>query len=171
MEINGGLRKNAAWIWNPNHRRLSRCIYPSLRSETIWSKIHKLQATMHFARPHGDKIPTCITARASHTCRDVCRNRWPAKAGKPFPAFSAHVQPAILRIWQEAHVAHVHTAVLLWHVQMCCLKLLGLRNIHHSWTHFHRISIMQTHAVCEIYLCITTHLTLRRDYTLIAWRP
>ena len=29
----------------------------------------------------------------------------PAVAGKTFPAFPAHAQPAILRIWQEAHGA------------------------------------------------------------------
>ena len=48
-------------------------------------------------------IPVCITARASRTCRDACRDRLPAVAGKTFPAFPAHAQPAILRIWQEAH--------------------------------------------------------------------
>ena len=35
-------------------------------------------------------IPACITARASRTCRDACRDRLPAVAGKPFPAFPAH---------------------------------------------------------------------------------
>ena len=49
-------------------------------------------------------IPVCITARTSHTCRDACRVRKPAVAGKTFPAFPAHAQPAILRIWKEAHV-------------------------------------------------------------------
>ena len=48
-------------------------------------------------------IPACITARASCTCRDACRDRQAAVAGKSFPAFPAHEQPAILRIWQEAH--------------------------------------------------------------------
>ena len=37
------------------------------------------------------------------TCRDACRNCQPAVAGKTFPAFPMHTQPAILRIWQEAH--------------------------------------------------------------------
>ena len=44
-------------------------------------------------------ISTCITARASRTCRDACRDLWSAVAGKTFPAFPAHAQPAILRIW------------------------------------------------------------------------
>ena len=48
-------------------------------------------------------IPACITARASRKCRDACRDRKPVVAGKTFPAFPAHAQPAILRIWQEAH--------------------------------------------------------------------
>ena len=34
------------------------------------------------------------------TCRDTWRD---AVAGKTFPVFPAHAQPAILRIWQEAH--------------------------------------------------------------------
>ena len=48
-------------------------------------------------------IPPCIAERASRTCRDACRDRQPAVAGKTFPAFPAHAQPTILRIWQEAH--------------------------------------------------------------------
>ena len=38
-------------------------------------------------------IPACITARASRTCRDACRDRLPAVAGKTFPAFPAHAHP------------------------------------------------------------------------------
>ena len=38
-------------------------------------------------------IPACITARASRTCRNVCRDRLPAVAGKTFPAFPAHAHP------------------------------------------------------------------------------
>ena len=30
-------------------------------------------------------------------------------AGKTFPAFPAHAQPAILRIWQEAHWGNHHS--------------------------------------------------------------
>ena len=52
---------------------------------------------------HYIAIPACITARAWRTCRDACRDRLPTVAGKTFPAFPAHAQPAILRIWQEAH--------------------------------------------------------------------
>ena len=29
-------------------------------------------------------------------------------AGKTFPAFPAHAQPAVLQIWQEAHMAIRH---------------------------------------------------------------
>ena len=35
-------------------------------------------------------IPSCITARASRTCRDACRDRLPAVVGKTFPAFPAY---------------------------------------------------------------------------------
>ena len=38
-------------------------------------------------------IPACITARASRTCRDACRDRLPAVAGKTFLAFPAHAHP------------------------------------------------------------------------------
>ena len=38
-------------------------------------------------------IPACITARASRTCRDACRDRLPAVTGKTFPAFPAHAHP------------------------------------------------------------------------------
>ena len=44
-----------------------------------------------------------MTARAWHTCRDACRDRLPAMAGKTFREFPAHAQPANIRIWQEAH--------------------------------------------------------------------
>ena len=38
-------------------------------------------------------IPACITARASRTCRDACRDRLHAVTGKTFPAFPAHAHP------------------------------------------------------------------------------
>ena len=38
-------------------------------------------------------IPTCITARAWRTCRDACRDRLHAVAGKTFLAFPAHAHP------------------------------------------------------------------------------
>ena len=41
-----------------------------------------------------------ITARAWHTCRDAYRDHLPSVAGKTFPAFPAHAQHAILRIWR-----------------------------------------------------------------------
>ena len=57
----------------------------------------------HFPRHRGLAIQTCITARASRTCRDagIGSQRFPLKsvARKTFPAFSAHAQPTNLRIW------------------------------------------------------------------------
>ena len=38
-------------------------------------------------------IPACITARASRTCRDACRDRLPAVAEKTFSAIPAHAHP------------------------------------------------------------------------------
>ena len=49
-------------------------------------------------------IPTCITARAvMHG--GIANLRFPLNlmAGKTFTTFAAHAQPAIVRIWQEAH--------------------------------------------------------------------
>ena len=60
-----------------------------------------------FKGNHYLAIPACITARASRTCRDACRDRWHAVRGKTFPAFPEHAQPAILRIWQEAHGQYI----------------------------------------------------------------
>ena len=55
-------------------------------------------------------IPACITARASRTCRDVCRltRSLTHGGGEMFPAFPAHAQPSILRIWQEVHGVSNH---------------------------------------------------------------
>ena len=60
-----------------------------------------------FPRHCGSAIPTFITARVWPTCRDACRDRFLAVSfevgdGTTFPAFPAHAQPAVLRIWQEA---------------------------------------------------------------------
>ena len=56
----------------------------------------------------GLAILTCITARASRTCRDACRDRYLAVffevgGGENVPGILAYAQPAILCIWQEAH--------------------------------------------------------------------
>ena len=46
-----------------------------------------------FKGKRGLAIPACITARASRTCRDACRDCLPTVAGKTFPAFPAHAHP------------------------------------------------------------------------------
>ena len=57
-----------------------------------------------FPRHSGLAILACITTRAWRTCRDACRDRQIAVclksvAGKAFPAFLAHAQPVVVRIW------------------------------------------------------------------------
>ena len=47
----------------------------------------------NFKRNRYSAIPACITARASRTCRDACRDRLPVVAGKTFPTFPAHAHP------------------------------------------------------------------------------
>ena len=39
---------------------------------------------------------------------------WIRRRGKTFPAFPAHAQPAILRIWQEAHECTDYVIGTLW---------------------------------------------------------
>ena len=55
----------------------------------------------YFPRHRGLVIPR-------RTCHDACRDRWlvvffEVAAGKTFPAFTAHAQSVILRIWYEVH--------------------------------------------------------------------
>ena len=58
---------------------------------------HRLQRKP-LVRETGIHIGTCVT----HVPWCISESLT-AVAGKIFPAFPAHVQPAILRIWQEAH--------------------------------------------------------------------
>ena len=58
---------------------------------------HRLKRKPPVSDP-GMHDGTCVT-HVPGTCRDL----WPAVAGKTFPAFPAHAQTTILRIWQEAH--------------------------------------------------------------------
>ena len=43
-------------------------------------------------------IPACITARASRSCRDACRDRLPTMAGKTFPVFYVYGKRPIAAI-------------------------------------------------------------------------
>ena len=62
----------------------------------------------HFPRHRLQRKPQVSDPGMHHgTCRDACRDRLRAMAGKTFPVFLAHAQPAILRIWQEAHVESI----------------------------------------------------------------
>ena len=83
---------------------------------------------------------TCVTH-----ARGVCRDRLPALAGKTCPVFPAHAQPAILRIWQEAHASmsfsqhssHMFQGQFLWRFDIC---ISGIRLI----KMFIRISIQKS---------------------------
>ena len=68
-------------------------------------------------------------ARALRTCRDACRDRYPAVVGKTFPAFPAHAQPAILRIGQEAHGKIVHNEYLMANSSMRDLILENVKRV------------------------------------------
>ena len=64
-------------------------------------------------RPTSKKTASCRSRHASWHVRDaravmhvgIAKSR----GGETFPAFPAHVQPAILRIWKEAHVLEGHS--------------------------------------------------------------
>ena len=73
-------------------------------------------------------IPACITARAWRTCRDACRDRLHAVAGKTFPAFPAHAHTQfyvsgkrpIRKIIRNVCAVHsggmsLHTHMVLFH--------------------------------------------------------
>ena len=65
------------------HGRLTRSIMLRMRRE--WRE--------RFSPPPISKetvIPACLTARASRTCRDACRDHLPVVAGKTFSEFPAH---------------------------------------------------------------------------------
>ena len=67
-------------------------------------RLHR-ECRQRFSRHRGLAIPTCITAHAWRTYRDVCRNAdylFPLKsvAEKTFPAFPVHAPLAILGNWQ-----------------------------------------------------------------------
>ena len=56
---------------------------------------------------------------------NVCRDRKPAMAGKTFPAFPAHAQPTILRIWREAHSLNLYTINPLGHMNWISYWRIG----------------------------------------------
>ena len=69
---------------------------------------HRLQRKPPVSDPgmhHGTCVthmPWCMPGSLTHS------------VGKTFPAFPAHAQPAILRIWQEAHWLHLHMMWYQW---------------------------------------------------------
>ena len=75
----------------------------------------------------GNVFPATTIKRSRHASRHVrdaravmhagiANQQFPLKsvAGKTFPAFPAHAQPAILRIWQEAHWSSSHSLNQWW---------------------------------------------------------
>ena len=60
--------------------------------------------------------PACITARASRTCRDACRDLLPAVAGKTFPAFPAHAHPPFY-VSGKGPMANLFRCVTPWVMQ------------------------------------------------------
>ena len=59
-------------------------------------------------------------------------------AGKTFPAFPVHVQPAILHIWQEAHDDIFQFAGAYVRALPDIAELVGAHNERKPWTTMHR---------------------------------
>ena len=64
-------------------------------------------------------IPACITARASRTCRDACRDRLPTVTGKTFPASPAHAHPQFYVSGKRP----IKRTFKLKQLQICFIKL------------------------------------------------
>ena len=78
---------SAAWNCGLRMRRECRERFPR----------HRLQKKLQVSDP-GMHSGTCVTHVSWCMSRSLTRG-----GGKTFPAFPAHAQPAILRIWQEAN--------------------------------------------------------------------
>ena len=66
-------------------------------------------------------IPACITARASCTCRDTCRDHLPAVARKKFPAFPAYVHSQFY-VYGKKPMANPGTGK--WIVWLLCARTI-----------------------------------------------
>ena len=85
-------------------------------------------------------IPACITARASRTCRDACRDRSPAVMEKTFPAFPAHAHPQCCVFGKRP--------IAVCHMMLCILFSLGgvVKDITFIWeTHNTRCYYVENH--------------------------
>ena len=64
-------------------------------------------------------IPACITARASRTCRDACRDCLLAVAAKTFPAFPAHAHPQSDVFGKRPNVCYIKWCVWNYYNNLC----------------------------------------------------
>ena len=90
-----------------------------------------------FPRHRFQRKPLVIDPGVRHArASGACQDRLPAEAGKTFPAFPAHAQPAILRIWQEAHEFDYNAwmAIIWWY------DWVWLRNYMHTHCLLYHIS-------------------------------
>ena len=96
-------------------------------SERPWASYQIRQfAVCVCAGNTGNVFPATVGWRSWHASQHVCPARavmhagivnwrFPLKSvsGKTLPAFQAHAQPVILRIWQEAHIRQ---PPIRWHI-------------------------------------------------------
>ena len=103
--------------WFPLIRVMVWCPDDTCTINLVWAscQIHKI-AGCACAGYAGNVFPATVGKRSRHASRqvrdaravmhaEIANKRFPLKlvAGKTFPAFPAHAQPTILRIFQEAH--------------------------------------------------------------------
>ena len=114
-------------LWNLDDQPWQGQLEIAIEKPTVWAsyQIRKIVSCACTGNA-GNVFLATMGLRSRHASRHVrdaravmhagiASYRFPLKsvAGKTFPAFPAHAQPAILRIWQEAHARRPSRETLL----------------------------------------------------------
>ena len=83
---------------------------------------------------------------------------WSWWRGKTFPAFPAHAQPAILRIWQEAHVLRCHG--VQWVADQICGLVCTLNADFFGWNAFFQVKMYKFQLTFHWSLFLMVRLTI-----------
>ena len=118
--------------------------------------------------------PACITARASRTCRDACRDRLHAVTGKTFPAFPAHAHPQFCVSGKRpmTNQSCNNTAAVVIHIEgdsfWCNKYILEITTGEHNGNH---ACMCNTHAAGYYTYSVWWRIeTFQRTSYLVAWR-
>ena len=88
---------------------------------------HRLQGKPLVSDPGMYYVTACVTRVPLCMSGSLTRG-----GGKTFPSFPAHAQPAILLIWEEAHVCNVFWCDLRKLQKFYLWSLAELKSIHHD---------------------------------------